>query len=778
NGPNGNGTPGAGLYNLAELDTNGDGQPDSSDDACGDLPNVELAKTFVSAMVQPDGSYNVVYTIAVTNNGGATGTYGLTDTPSFDDDVTINGGTFSGEASGTLTTGTTTLTTNNSIAAGATETFTLTYNVTLDLTAGSTDGGDNVYTACGSNGPNGNGTPGAGLYNLAELDTNGDGQPDSSDDACGDLPNVELAKTFVSATVQPDGSYNVVYTIAVTNNGGATGTYGLTDTPAFDNDVTINGGTFSGEASGTLTAGTTTLTTNNSIAAGATETFTLTYNVTLDLTAGSTDGGDNVYTACGNGGPNGEGTPGQGLYNTAYLDTNGDGQPDSSDDACGDLPNLLLDKEFVSATPNADGTYTVVYTIAVTNNGGATGTYGLTDTPSFEDDVTINSGSFAGEASGQLNVSGVTTLTVNNSIAAGATETFTLTYIVTLDLEPGSTDGGDNVYTACVGGSEEGITGTPGTGLYNRADLDTNNDGQPDLSDDDCGDLPLFDLALDKNLVPASAPYQQGSAVTYTVTVTNEGEIDAANVEVTDTPETGLVFSSITPQAGITGTGNGSFTIASLPVGSSVTVTLNYTISNSFQGTTLNNAAEITEDGPFDDIDSDPETGDDVDEDGDGDGDDDDEDNVDITIDQTYDLALTKDLTSAGPYTQGATVSYNITVTNQGSLNAATVVVEDRPQAGLTYAGLNSGDVTDNGDGTFTLNNTLAQGASLTFNVSYTIDATFQGTSLTNVAEITEDDGDDEDSTPDNDVPTEDDQDDETITVDQTYDLALTKDLT
>ncbi|MDN3633385.1 hypothetical protein QWY85_01865, partial [Neolewinella lacunae] len=136
-----------------------------------------------------------------------------------------------------------------------------------------------------------------------------------------------------------------------------------------------------------------------------------------------------------------------------------------------------------------------------------------------------------------------------------------------------------------------------------------------------------------------------------------------------------------------------------------------------------------------------------------------------------------KDLTSAGPYTQGSTVSYNITVTNQGSLDAATVVVEDRPQAGLTYAGLNSGDVTDNGDGTFTLNSVLAQGASLTFNVSYTIDATFQGTSLTNVAEITEDDGDDEDSTPDNDVPTEDDQDDETITVNQTFDLAIAKSL-
>jgi hypothetical protein len=174
----------------------------------------------------------------------------------------------------------------------------LTYNVTLDLRANSTDGGDNVYTACGTGGPNGNGTPGQGLYNLAQIDVTGDGQPDRSDDACGNLPNVILDKTFVSATVQPNGSYNVVYTIAVTNNGGAQGTYTLTDTPGFDDDVTINSGNYTGEAAGALSAGTSTLTTNNSIAAGTTETFTLTYNVTLDLRANSTDGGDNVYTAC------------------------------------------------------------------------------------------------------------------------------------------------------------------------------------------------------------------------------------------------------------------------------------------------------------------------------------------------------------------------------------------------------------------------------------------------------------------------------------------------
>ena len=98
------------------------------------------------------------------------------------------------------------------------------------------------------------------------------------------------------------------------------------------------------------------------------------------------------------------------------------------------------------------------------------------------------------------------------------------------------------------------------------------------------------------------------------------------DVEVTDDGKTGLVFQTITPQMGVTGTGNGSFVVADLPVGATVTVEITYTISPTFQGLSLNNAAEITEDGPYDDVDSNPETGPDVDEDGDGDGDDDDED--------------------------------------------------------------------------------------------------------------------------------------------------------
>jgi uncharacterized repeat protein (TIGR01451 family) len=192
---------------------------------------------------------------------------------------------------------------------------------------------------------------------------------------------------------------------------------------------------------------------------------------------------------------------------------------------------------------------------------------------------------------------------------------------------------------------------------------------------------------------------------------------------------------------------------------------VNYQIGATFQGTSLNNEAEITTDNG-DDVDSTPNN--DVPTE-------DDQDDVTIPVQQTYDLALTKVVTSAGPYSQGSTVTYTITVTNEGSLNAAGIVVTDRPETGLSLVSMvPQAGVTNNGNGTFTIAS-LAQGASISFVVNYQIGATFQGTSLNNEAEITTDNGDDVDSTPNNDVPTEDDQDDVTIPVQQTYDLALTK---
>jgi len=154
---------------------------------------------------------------------------------------------------------------------------------------------------------------------------------------------------------------------------------------------------------------------------------------------------------------------------------------------------------------------------------------------------------------------------------------------------------------------------------------------------------------------------------------------------------------------------------------------ISFTINADYTGTTIRNWAEISDasnnlDEP--DQDSTPDNtnfdgaGETVDlnddnvisEDGLNGGEEEDHDPTDIDVDQTYDLALTKEETSTGPYMPGSDVEFTITVTNEGSLPAADVIVTDRPQLGLSYTSPTAtANVTDNGDGTFTIGS-LARG--------------------------------------------------------------------
>ncbi|MCB9345884.1 MAG: hypothetical protein H6573_00035, partial [Lewinellaceae bacterium] len=538
--------PGQGLYNATALDLNNDGTPEERDEICEDLPYITHEKNgpTISAL-QPDGSYNVTYTVTVRNLGGATGDYDLTDTPTFDDDIAINTASYTSDVAGLVPTvlSTTngvinTLGSDVSIDPNETHTYTLSYNVTLDLSTGS--GGDNIYTACEDGAP-GDPIPGEGLYNATALDLNDDGTPEETDEVCGDLPYITHEKEGpVIGAQKPDGSYDVRYTITVTNTGGANGVYTLIDTPNFDDDITINsanyewviqpaGGAFGSSLAG---AGPWDLATNQIIGAGGVHTYTLVVNVTLDLSDGGADGGDETYTACEDGTP-GDPTPGEGLYNMTTLDTNNDGDPEEEDEVCGDLPYITHRKDMVmvSPQPNADGTYTVMYTVEVLNLGGAAGTYDLVDTPNFDDDIAIEAASYtttnvvpsvAGGALSTIN-SDPNTLADDINIPAGETQTYKLTYRVRLDLSAGSTDGGDNIYTSCgtttaTPGPTTADASVPGQGLYNSTMLDTNNDGNPEEEDEICADLPY--ITHEKNGPTISALQPDGSYnVTYTVTV-------------------------------------------------------------------------------------------------------------------------------------------------------------------------------------------------------------------------------------------------------------------
>jgi uncharacterized repeat protein (TIGR01451 family) len=63
-----------------------------------------------------------------------------------------------------------------------------------------------------------------------------------------------------------------------------------------------------------------------------------------------------------------------------------------------------------------------------------------------------------------------------------------------------------------------------------------------------------------------------------------------------------------------------------------------------------------------------------------------DEDDHDPELVPVFDLALTKVLNTAAPYTYGQTHNFTITVFNQGNVTATDIVVNDYIPAGYTFA--------------------------------------------------------------------------------------------
>jgi len=516
---------GEGLFNRSLLDVNEDGIPDEIREVCGDIPYITHIKTVQSVTQTGLNTYRVNYNIEVRNTGGTVGNYGLSDAPSFDDDIAINNANFTSTAPGNpgsalAGNGPWQLANNLSINAGALHVYTLTVNVTLDLRP--VTGGDNVYRKCGQTTP---GVPkqGEGLFNRSLLDANNDGTPDEISEVCEDIPYITHQKTVQTVTQTGTNTFSVSYQIVVRNTGGVQGRYGLNDQPAFDNDILINSASFTSNAPGIPGSalaglGPWILATNHPIAAGAQHTYIVTVNVTLDLSPASA--GDKVYRRCGQGTP-GVPTLGEGLFNRSLLDVNNDGNPDEISTACEDLPQLTHRKEISSITNTGLNAYRVTYRIIVENKGGVTGRYTLTDRPYFDDDIAINSANyssdFVGGPGGPLFGTGPWTLATLQNIGANTTHVFTLVVNVNLDLRLSS--GGNNIYSKC-GQSRQGIP-SEGEGLFNRSLLDVNADGIPDEIREVCGDIPAIEH--EKRFLNSVRQPNGSYNVSYVIDVCNKG---------------------------------------------------------------------------------------------------------------------------------------------------------------------------------------------------------------------------------------------------------------
>ena len=322
---------------------------------------------------------------------------------------------------------------------------------------------------------------------------------------------------------------------------------------------------------------------------------------------------------------------------------------------------------------------------------------------------------------------------------------------------------------------------SPGNGIGSQDPDDTQDPNDEDDGDDAEVDPQVADLYLVKTV---SDNYPNvGDVITFYISIGNLSTDDATGVVVNDIIPNG--YSSITniSNGGVLNGNVIEWTNLNVPFDGILLLTYNVTVEAPLAGVEYENVANIMESDQWD-PDSTPGNDPDTDNDGnigsqddDFDQDPDDEDDADneITEPQIADLELVKVVNDNTPNV-GDIISYTVSVTNQGPNDASSVAVEDIIPNGLA----NISNISDGG----TISNSVIDWTGLSIAVGETIILTYDaevlapgtGVSYFNVAQVTDSDQWDPDSTPDNDDgdQSEDDEDNEEV-VPQVVDLQLIK---
>lgn len=427
-----------------------------TDDGCTSVnpKPVKITKTFTSANQNLNGTWTVLYEIKVEGPSSGTTPYTLTDTPQFSPNVTFTSLSWSGQTTGGPTgTVPATLATNLPISAGQTHTYNVTALASVNVPVGQT------LPACtAQSGP---------FYNVATIVFPGGS---ASDNDCGVPAKPTVTKTVASVSPAGVNQWTLSYNVAVTNNTGSSLAYTLTDTPAAlptgasGGSWAATGPTVVGGGSGTLTEGWTGTGGNTQLATGfvpngASHTYVVTRTVTLaaDLNPAN--------LKCSNS------PDGKGFWNTASV-TNGVGGNDSS--ICAEItpPTLTIAKSDATVSQGANGVWTLVYDITVTNGTAVDASYALKDTPTFDPFFTVAPVAepwSKGGVSQAANPSG--------TVAAGSSVTWTYTVQATASgAGPAPVSA-----TTCSSDGEGGGSG----GFYNIATVTF--PGGTDI-DDGCGE--------------------------------------------------------------------------------------------------------------------------------------------------------------------------------------------------------------------------------------------------------------------------------------------------
>ncbi|QNP49731.1 DUF11 domain-containing protein [Diaphorobacter aerolatus] len=449
-------------------------------------------------------------------------------------------------------------------------------NVTASAIAGGTGATVTNNASVGGGGDpfNGNSTP-APASTCTALDAAAPGHCATRDTRVNTPASIQVAKNNpVIAAATATGQFTATYEVSVSNNGGFSGEYTLSDKPGFPTvGVVLNGWTVTTDI-GSVNAALAPAPTNNvaapisaasvALPAGVTHRYVVTITFAINASA--------TALVC-------NATPGNGAFNEASIA----GSAVATDDACNALPGVPN----LSITKTSNGPWMVEqanasYTLQVTNRGTVASAGRITVVDQMPAGVTATAGTY-----GDFNctVSGQTvTCTGEAILGAGASSSIVLPVTIGGTAVPQVTN------AAAVGGG-----GDP----YNAGAAPV--PGNCAAGDGHCASLTTTVAALANPAVSKTNNVNSllvGGTTTYTVTISNPGTTEATGVSWTDVVGSGLSDLAIVPGAASAGSALGTcsgLTCSGITIaaGGNVTYLVNARVSGAV-GTNAVNTAIVT----------------------------------------------------------------------------------------------------------------------------------------------------------------------------------------
>ena len=460
------------------------------------------------------------------------------------------------------------------------------------------------------------------------------------------------------------------------------------------------------------------------------------------------------------------GTPPTTNSDTSGTPTNNDSQADLSSD----IYDLASAKTSIVTGTGED---TVIdFEITIANQGTVdSGTYTVVDLVPVGlvvDVSSITNGGVHDAVAGTItwSLSGLivdATRTVSWSASVGDFSKRPFRNFAEIATDGGASWGGDNDSTPDTDITNDGDYDDEGV---DNGTIDDAGNGTDPEDDADIADVQVeltYDLALVK--VPNLTSITPSGAVTFTLTVENQGDVNSGSYIVTDTLPVGTAATAASDGGVINGS-TVTWNLSNLAAGESRSVTVTVGITD-VSKRPFKNIAEISADGAdvydapvkggnVEDVDSIPDavtTNDNGDVDGDGygtwdnptndllniaDDSENGEDDADVAFFDApvlYDLALIK--TGPGTIDGAGTATFTIEVKNQGNVGSGNFTVTDSVPVGLMATSASNGGVIAGQIVTWNLSG-LAAGATTSVTVTVKV-ADFSKRPWVNIAEISAD---------------------------------------